>query len=112
VTHPATTVPVCIGTHRMNLPAELLAGAAIRIRLPRSPITRDVDGVRVVVGDSGTDWIDKVVLPVGECRPDPLTDPDAEDAPHQSTICPECIDSWACDWQIELVLAVDGSGEG
>jgi hypothetical protein len=112
VTHRATTVPLRVGAHLVELPAELLVGADLRMRLPRSPITRTVDGVTVVVGDAGTGWIDHTVRPVGGCYVDADLEPDLDDdRPHLHTVCPECIDSWACDWQLELVLAVDGSGE-
>lgn len=100
------------GGGAFSIPATALAGQTIQIRLPAAPITNAATGA--VVGNSGTAWEDRVVLPVGSCRPDPLLhgeDAVADFGPHTVTVCPECIDSWACDWQIRLVIDLDGSGE-
>jgi hypothetical protein len=109
---PATTVPVRIGAHRLELPLELLVGATVRIRLPRAAIRNADTGA--VVGDSGTGWEEKVLHDPAFCWDDPLLVPDSDgpESAHCMTICPECLDSWSCDWEVELVLSVEGSGTG
>lgn len=119
MSHTPTTVPVRVGPHRIDLPAVMLVGMPIRIRLPRAAIRDAATGA--VVGDSGTDWEQHVIRPIGECRPDRdlerelwesagVEDDGVTTSPHGVTICPECLDSWASDWQIELLLPIDGSG--
>lgn len=118
MSRPATTVPLRVGAHRIELPADALAGAVIRRRLPNAAIRDAATGV--VVGQSGTEWEEVVVRPAGSCTPDEVlerdlwesagTEPDGSTSPHGVTVCTECLDSWACDWQIELVLPVEGSG--
>lgn len=106
-----TTVPVTVGAHRLELPLELLVGVTVRIRLPKSAIRDAATGA--VVGDSGTDWQEMVLHDPASCWMPVELDPDSEgpDGAHGATICPSCIDSWACDWQIQVLLDVEGSGE-
>ncbi len=105
------TVALRIGAHLIELPTAALVGVTVRRRLPASPITRADTGE--VVGNSGTEWEEVVLHHPDACWTPLELDPDGEgpDAPHSTTICPACIDSWACDWQLELVLPVTGSGE-
>lgn len=107
----ASTVPLRVGAHVIELPAAALVGVTIRRRLPAAPILRA--DTREVVGNSGTPWEEVVLQDPAACWTPLELDPDGEgpDAPHSTTICPECLPSWACDWQLELVLPVDGSGE-